>query len=137
MSTDAAPYIFTWTGHEVAALMEARRMTNEAFAEHLGVSVRSVATWRAKPSAVPRQDMQKLLDASYELLLPKEVRRFVHVLKTADTGPVRDSASPVVMAAEMTLMQARIEQLQAELTRNFAYPPGDYAGFDDQKGGRR
>ncbi|MEV0492388.1 hypothetical protein [Streptomyces atratus] len=130
MSTDAAPFIFTWTGREVVALMAARRMTNEAFAEHLGVSVRSVATWRAKPSAVPRQDMQKVLDASYELLRPNEVQRFVHVLKTADTGPVRDSASPVVMAAEMTLMQARIEELQAELAQN-------YAGFDDQKGGRR
>lgn len=108
-----APYIFTWTGREVAALMVARRMTNEAFAEHLGASVRSVATWRAKPTAVPRQDMQQLLDTSYELLQPKELRRFVHAL----SGQQRDTASPVVMAAEMTLMQARIEELQGELNK--------------------
>lgn len=133
MSSDATPCIFTWTGVEVAALIAARRMTNESFAEHLGVSVRSVATWRAKPSAVPRQAMQQLLDTSHELLQPKELQRFVHALTAAEAGQVRDSASPVVMAAEMTLMQARIEELQAQLTQQ--KPLGEYAGFTDQKGG--
>ncbi|MFH9293866.1 hypothetical protein [Streptomyces sp. NPDC017520] len=118
MSADEnAPVICTWTGREIAALMTARRMTNERFAGHLGVSVRSVATWRAKPTAVPRPDMQQLLDTSFELLKPRELQRFVAVLKEPAAGQERKQESPVVMVAEMTLMQARIDELQAELAR--------------------
>ncbi|MBK6040799.1 hypothetical protein [Streptomyces sp. MBT55] len=117
MSTDEAPVICTWTGREIAALMVARRMTNEKFAGHLGVSVRSVAGWRAKPTTVPRPDMQQLLDISFERLKPRELQRFVAALKEPAAGQERTHESPVVMAAEMALMQARIDELQAELAR--------------------
>jgi hypothetical protein len=40
------------------------RMTNEAFAGHLGVAVRTVAYWRVRPDVVPRPVMQEILDTA-------------------------------------------------------------------------
>ena len=48
----------TWylTGQEdtLTHYRQALRMTNETFAEHLGVAVRTVAYWRARPDVEPR-----------------------------------------------------------------------------------
>lgn len=55
-----------WTGRTACALQAALRMTNEAFAAHLGVAVRTVASWHADERIVPRADMQAALDTSYE-----------------------------------------------------------------------
>ena len=41
-------------------------MTNEEFAEHLNVGVRTVAYWRTRPEMVPRQGMQQILDAALQ-----------------------------------------------------------------------
>jgi 8-oxo-dGTP pyrophosphatase MutT (NUDIX family) len=41
-------------------------MTNEAFADHLGIAVRTVSRWQAAPDVVPRTEMQQLLDTTYE-----------------------------------------------------------------------
>ena len=38
-----------WTGRKAARLQDAVEMTQEEFAGKLGVSVRSVAAWRANP----------------------------------------------------------------------------------------
>ena len=55
-----------WTGWHANALREALRMTNEEFAEHLQVAVRTVAYWRSDPGMVPRQGMQQILDVALE-----------------------------------------------------------------------
>lgn len=114
MSTTDAPFIFTWHGREATALQAALRMTQEAFAEHLGVSVRSVASWKSKPSIVPTNEIQEALDTAYQRMTgnPHRMRRFLYAL---DGGRPRKTTSPVVMAAEMALMQARIDELQAQL----------------------
>src|SRR5260370_24266470 len=52
----------TWTGCRADCLRQALRMTNESFAEHLGVSVRTVAYWRNRPDMIPSQAMQEILD---------------------------------------------------------------------------
>ncbi|MGH3272761.1 MAG: hypothetical protein ACRDNZ_00345, partial [Streptosporangiaceae bacterium] len=39
-------------------------MTNESFAAHLGVAVRTVAYWRERPDVVPRPAMQEILDTA-------------------------------------------------------------------------
>jgi 8-oxo-dGTP diphosphatase len=41
-------------------------MTIEAFAQHLGASVRTVANWEAKPDIVLSNSMQEVLDTAYE-----------------------------------------------------------------------
>ena len=58
--------VITWTGWHANALRRALRMTNEEFAEHLNVAVRTVAYWRARPDMVPRQGMQQILDVALD-----------------------------------------------------------------------
>lgn len=55
-----------WTGQKTSALRNAYRMTIEAFAQHLGASVRTVANWEAKPDIVLSNTMQEVLDTAYE-----------------------------------------------------------------------
>ncbi len=56
--------VASWTGAKADALREALRMSNEGFAAHLGVAVRTVANWRARPEIVPRPAVQEILDAA-------------------------------------------------------------------------
>ena len=56
--------VAAWTGRHADALRQALRMTNERFAEHLGVAVRTVANWRARPDVVPMPGTQEILDAA-------------------------------------------------------------------------
>ena len=53
-----------WTGRVACALQAALRMSNEAFAAHLGIAVRTVAAWHQKPGLRPRPEMQQVLDAA-------------------------------------------------------------------------
>src|SRR5215472_6804822 len=55
-----------WTGQTACALQAALRLSNEAFAEHLGVAARTVAAWHQKPVLRPRPEMQQLLDTALE-----------------------------------------------------------------------
>jgi hypothetical protein len=58
--------ISSWTGGQADALRQALRMTNESFADHLGVAVRTVAYWRQRPDTIPQQQMQGILDGALE-----------------------------------------------------------------------
>ena len=51
--------IVTWTGRDADLLRQSLRMTNESFAEHLGVAVRTVANWRKQPEIIPKSAMQE------------------------------------------------------------------------------
>jgi hypothetical protein len=53
-----------WTGRAACALQAGLRMSNEAFAEHLDIGVRTVAGWHQKPGLRPRPEMQQLLDTA-------------------------------------------------------------------------
>ena len=53
-----------WRGSTACALQAALRLSNEAFAAHLGIGVRTVATWHQKPALRPRPEMQQLLDTA-------------------------------------------------------------------------
>jgi hypothetical protein len=55
-----------WTGRTACILQAAFRLSNEAFAEDLGIGVRTVASWHQKPSLQPRPEMQQVLDAALE-----------------------------------------------------------------------
>ncbi|MGV9295785.1 hypothetical protein [Amycolatopsis sp. NPDC003676] len=41
-------------------------MSDEGFAAHLGIGVRTVASWHQKPDLRPRSEMQQVLDRAYE-----------------------------------------------------------------------
>lgn len=68
--------IDSWTGRQACDLQAALRMTNEAFAEHLGIAVRTVASWHANPGIVPRAEMQQILDTAHEKAGQVVHRRF-------------------------------------------------------------
>lgn len=53
-----------WTGRAACALQAAMRMSNDAFAARLGISVRTVAGWHQKPDMRPQPENQQILDAA-------------------------------------------------------------------------
>lgn len=54
-----------WTGQEARALRAALRMSTRAFAEHLGVALRTVAKWESLGAGTqPRPDTQAILDTA-------------------------------------------------------------------------
>jgi tetratricopeptide (TPR) repeat protein len=61
---DVVDVVAWWTGGRADALRLALRMTNESFAGRLGVAVRTVAYWRARPDVLPRPALQEVLDTA-------------------------------------------------------------------------
>ncbi|WP_020499144.1 hypothetical protein [Sciscionella marina] len=81
-----ADRVWQWTGRTADQLRAALRLTNEAFAEHLGVSARSVADWRRKPDMVPMNVAQQVLDTALEQA-PEDVRRQFHEATGTGSSP--------------------------------------------------
>lgn len=78
--------IASWTGGQADALRQAMRMTNESFAEYLGVAVRTVAYWRNRPGMTPQPQMQEVLDAALEQAHDRAKAKFsLLVSETADS----------------------------------------------------
>lgn len=89
--------IDSWTGRTACALQAAMRATNEDFAGHLGVAVRTVASWHQRPDTVPRAEIQEALDTVYERANPSVLRRFNVLARTAP-GPAQAQALRVAIA---------------------------------------
>lgn len=52
------PMVDRWTGQTACALQAALRLSNDAFAAHLGIATRTVANWHEKPDLTPRTEIQ-------------------------------------------------------------------------------
>jgi hypothetical protein len=65
-----------WTGRDACALQAALRMSNDAFAAHLDIGVRTVADWHQKPGLRPRPETQQLLDTALARATPEVRERF-------------------------------------------------------------
>src|SRR5262249_60604776 len=78
--------VATWTGWHANALRQALRMTNEEFAEHLSVAVRTVVYWRTRPEMVPRQGTQQILDIALERAPELARAQFRRLLAEPDPG---------------------------------------------------
>ncbi len=77
-----------WTGHEARALRNALRLSVRAFAEQLGVAVRTVSKWEAGGAAtVPRPDTQAILDTALGRADAAARERFAVLCRPVD-GPV-------------------------------------------------
>ena len=68
------------------------RLSNEAFAERLGIGVRTVAGWHQKPTLRPQSAMQQILDTALEQASPAEKSRFA-AMTTADEPRLGDAAA--------------------------------------------
>jgi 8-oxo-dGTP diphosphatase len=71
----------SWTGRAACLLQQAMRMTNEAFAEHLGISERTVSRWHANPEMVHRTEAQQILDIAHREAGEDVQRRFALLLR--------------------------------------------------------
>lgn len=61
------PTVRIWTGREAGALRTAMRLSVRAFAEHLGVAVRTVSKWERLGAATrPHPDTQAILDTALD-----------------------------------------------------------------------
>ena len=88
--------IASWTGAQADALREAMRLTNESFADRLGISVRTVAYWRKRPDMIPQRQMQDDLDTALEQSSDKVKARFSLLVGAMNKSPGRhaDDAKP-------------------------------------------
>jgi 8-oxo-dGTP diphosphatase len=75
-------------------------MTQEEFASHLGVAVRTVAAWRASPEMVPQNETQRILDTAYERAGEVVRKRFIHMSRLS-VGPPQVQALRVAIAVVM------------------------------------
>jgi tetratricopeptide (TPR) repeat protein len=86
-----------WTGRDACALQSALRMSNQAFAEHLGIGLRTVADWHEKPGMRPRPAMQQFLDTALAQAPAAARERFAaltgHSARAESTGPGVDGAA--------------------------------------------
>ncbi len=98
--------VTTWTGSRADALRRALRMTNEDFAEHLGVAVRTVAYWRERAGVVPRPGMQETLDAALAQA-PARVRAQFSLILT-EASEAHQPHSPSTMSADIASLTAWI-----------------------------
>lgn len=80
--------VAAWTGSRADALRQALRMSNETFAAYLGVAVRTVAYWRARPEVVPRPAMQEILDVALTRAAEPARAQFALLVAERDHGPL-------------------------------------------------
>jgi hypothetical protein len=85
--------IASWTGAHADALRRSFRMTNERFAEHLGVSPRTVANWRGQPAAVPSPESQGILDTALERASDRVKAQFAQLIGQQGSNQV-ESVEP-------------------------------------------
>ena len=109
-----------WTGRSACALQAALRMSNEAFAAHLGIGVRTVAGWHQKPGLRPRPEMQQLLDTALARA-PAEVGERFAVLtgqpppavsvRGDDNGAAADAEHRLITDQNISGALGRLDQL--------------------------
>lgn len=100
-----------WTGATACALQAALRMTNDQFAQRLGVAVRTVATWHATPTIEPRTEIQAALDTVYEGAPDSVQRRFSRLVRpgggAAEAQALRVAIAVVVKGDDVLLVCRR------------------------------
>ncbi|WP_350274759.1 XRE family transcriptional regulator [Kribbella sp. HUAS MG21] len=104
-----------WTGRHAHALRTALRLTNEAFAEQLGISPRTLTKWRERPELVPGPFLQKALDTYLEQASPDAKVRFA-----ANLGQRRVPIDSTVL----TQLNSALGDLARALARLQAEDPG-------------
>ena len=92
--------VAAWTGGRADTLRQALRMTNETFAEHLGVAVRTVAYWRARPDVVPRPVMQEMLDVALARAPEQARAQFRLLLAEREHGQVTPLVGARISASD-------------------------------------
>lgn len=94
-----------WSGRTACALQSALRMSNQAFAAHLGIGVRTVADWHEKPDLQPRPETQQLLDTALARATADDAERFAVLTGQSVTAvSVRSDENDAAADAEHRLI---------------------------------
>ena len=109
-----------WTGRAACALQAALRMSNDAFAAHLGIGVRTVADWHQKPGLRPRPETQQLLDTSLARAPAAAGERFAVLTgqpppavsgRTNENGAAADAEHRLITDQNISGALGRLDQL--------------------------
>ncbi|RZQ64422.1 SUMF1/EgtB/PvdO family nonheme iron enzyme [Amycolatopsis suaedae] len=87
-----------WSGEEIKALRQAKRMSQRDFAAHLGVTARMIAKWEAGGKNItPRAVNQEALDTSLNRSDPDTRARFAHLVGDSMVPAAQDQrhAEPI------------------------------------------
>jgi hypothetical protein len=128
--------IAEWTGGHADALRRALRMTNEDFADYLGIGVRTVAYWRAQPEIRPRARMQEILDTALKRAPDRVKAQFTLLVNEAHRGrdhhPPGKAESSAVVPDPMTSQKLNKEDKRT-LWRPANADVGDIFTPDDEE----
>jgi hypothetical protein len=102
-----------WTGGAASALQAALRLTNEAYAERLGLAVRTIAKWHSRPETQLSRLSNQLLDIALRSA-PADARSRFASTWTAELASV-DSADVHAQLATLRAEVARLSSLLAEV----------------------
>ncbi len=109
-----------WTGRAACALQAALRMSNDAFAAHLGIGVRTVADWHQKPGLRPRPETQQLLDTALARAPAAAGERFAVLTgqpppavsaRTNENGAAADAEHRLITDQNISGALGRLDQL--------------------------
>lgn len=102
-------FVSDWTGRTACILQAALRMSNESFAQHLGVAVRTVATWHQRPGVTPRSEMQQLLDTALDRAPEVAKARFATLIGGgSETSEPPDSVQALRVAIAVVLKDSDV-----------------------------
>jgi len=114
----------SWTGEAAGLLQTAMRMTNEEFAERLGVSVRTVAGWRERPDRSPTNVTQQILDTALAQASADEQERFANLLGDQVPDDAQDARVDVLAAGRRLNEDRHIGAALEWLDRAAGWSPG-------------
>lgn len=101
----------TWTGRTACLLQQAMRLTNEAFAERLGISERTISRWHANPGMTHRPEVQQILDIAHREAGEAVQRRFALLVRPPaprmEAQALRVAIAVVLRGAEVLLVCRR------------------------------
>jgi hypothetical protein len=102
-----------WTGRLAVALQEALRLSQEAFAEQLGVVPRTVANWHAQPDRELRPATKGFLDTVLARADAQAQRRFA--MLAGEGAPPLDTGN---VAESLATEPGAVAALERELSRD-------------------
>jgi hypothetical protein len=114
--------VASWTGAHADLLRQSLRMTNESFAEYLGVAVRTVASWRGRPEITPRPAIQETLDAALERASERAKAQFTLL---AEHGKRPGRVDSLRLLDPQTFVPAASSPPPAEAIPRQRVPPDD------------
>ena len=90
----------TWTASMACALQSAANMTNERFAEWLGIATRTVAYWHSRPDTIPGAASQELLHTALDRVTDAVRLRFWKSLDAPASAGIASRGDSVKEAME-------------------------------------